>query len=168
MVAYHSFSNFVGNTCCILGWTFFKYFPTFALLKNVFNFVFSHKSVSHWKIRYVFHIKWDVAYLIPLNFRAPLIFAHLARAKIRGSKFAQEGCAKIKGARNVFLGARKLKGPEFSRKIHYHAFFHYCCCLTRSRLISMMFIKFSWARTSENWNTLIKGDHTPLHTVTFW
>ena len=38
-------------------------------------------------------------YLIPIKIRAPLIFAHLACAKIKGSKFAQYECAKIKGRR---------------------------------------------------------------------
>ena len=41
-------------------------------------------------------------YLIPLNFRAPLIFAHLGRAKIKGGKFAHQGCVKIRGARMFF------------------------------------------------------------------
>ena len=41
-------------------------------------------------------------YLIPLNFRAPLIFAHQGRAKIKGGKFAHQGYAKIRGARKVF------------------------------------------------------------------
>ena len=40
--------------------------------------------------------------IIPLNFRAPLIFAHLGRAKIKGCKFAHQWCAKIRGARTVF------------------------------------------------------------------
>ena len=40
-----------------------------------------------------------VRYLIPIKIRAPLIFAHLACAKIKGSKFAQYECAKIKGKR---------------------------------------------------------------------
>ena len=62
----------------------------------------------------------DVAYLIPLNFRAPLIFAHPGRAKIKVSKFAHQGCAKIRGARKVFLGARKLKG---ARKLEGVLFF---------------------------------------------
>ena len=29
------------------------------------------------------------------HFRAPLIFAHQGRAKIKGGKFAHQGCAKI-------------------------------------------------------------------------
>ena len=53
-----------------------------------------------------------ITYLIPLNFRAPLIFAHQGRAKIEGGKFAHQGCAEIRGARKVFLGARKLKGAR--------------------------------------------------------
>ena len=36
-------------------------------------------------------------YLIPIKIRAPLIYAHLACPKIKGSKFAQYECAKIKG-----------------------------------------------------------------------
>ena len=55
--------------------------------------------------------------LIPLNFRAPLIFAHQARAKIKGRKFAQSGGAKIKGARKVFGGARKLKGARKTKGV---------------------------------------------------
>ena len=64
-----------------------------------------------------------------LNFRAPLIFAHLARAKIRGRNFRAPRCAKIKGVAykyrkydgNVSFnkkngGARKLKGAKI-RKI---------------------------------------------------
>jgi len=38
-------------------------------------------------------------YLIPIKIRAPLIFAHLACAKCKGSKFAQYESAKIKGKR---------------------------------------------------------------------
>ena len=34
-------------------------------------------------------------YLIPIKIRATLIFAHLACAKIKGSKFVQYECAKI-------------------------------------------------------------------------
>ena len=37
-------------------------------------------------------------YLIPIKIHAPLIFAHLACAEIKGS-FAQYECAKIKGRR---------------------------------------------------------------------
>ena len=40
-----------------------------------------------------------IHYLIPIKNRAPLIFTHLACAKIRGSKFAQYECAKIKERR---------------------------------------------------------------------
>ena len=36
-------------------------------------------------------------YFIPIKIRAPLIFAHLVCAKIKGSKFAQYESAKIKG-----------------------------------------------------------------------
>ena len=43
--------------------------------------------------------KLDTLYFIPIEIRAPLIFAHLACAKIKGSKFAQCECAKIKGGR---------------------------------------------------------------------
>ena len=43
----------------------------------------------------------NINYLTPINFRVPLIFAHFSRAKIRGGKFAHEGCAKIKGARTI-------------------------------------------------------------------
>ena len=38
-------------------------------------------------------------YLIPIKMRAPLIFAHLACAKMKGSKFAQYKSSKIKGRR---------------------------------------------------------------------
>ena len=38
-------------------------------------------------------------YLIPIKIRAPLIFAHLAGAKVKGSKFAQYKCAEIKARR---------------------------------------------------------------------
>ena len=38
-------------------------------------------------------------YLISIKIRAPLIFAHLACAKIKGSKFAHHECEKIKGRR---------------------------------------------------------------------
>ena len=38
-------------------------------------------------------------YLIPSKILAPLIFAHLACAKIKGSKLAQCEYAKIKGRR---------------------------------------------------------------------
>ena len=38
-------------------------------------------------------------YLIPIKIRATLIFAYLACAKIKGSKFAQYECAKIEGRR---------------------------------------------------------------------
>ena len=60
----------------------------------------------------------------PYNFRAPLIFAHLARAKIKGVKFAHQGARKLKGREpsfwvrenlrgaNYFLDARKLKGEK--------------------------------------------------------
>ena len=41
-------------------------------------------------------------YLTPINFRAPLIFAHLGRAKIKGTIFAHIGCANIKGERTIF------------------------------------------------------------------
>ena len=41
----------------------------------------------------------QLIYLIPIKIRAPLIFAHLACAKIKGSKFAQYKCAIIKGRR---------------------------------------------------------------------
>ena len=51
-------------------------------------------------------------YLIPLNFRAPLIFAHQGCAKIKGSKFVHYGRAKIKGTQKVFGGARNLKGAR--------------------------------------------------------
>ena len=40
-----------------------------------------------------------IMYLIPINIRAPLIFAHLACAKIKESKFAQYQNAKIKGGK---------------------------------------------------------------------
>ena len=43
----------------------------------------------------------EIAYLIPIKIRAPLTFAHLACAKIKGSKFAQYECAKIKGRRKM-------------------------------------------------------------------
>ena len=42
-------------------------------------------------------------YLLPIKIRAPLIFAHLACTKIKGSKFAQYKCAKIKGRRKIQL-----------------------------------------------------------------
>ena len=51
----------------------------------------------------IFHSKYSKYYLIPLNFRAPLIFAHLGRAKIKGGKFAQQG---LKG-REWFFWVRK-------------------------------------------------------------
>ena len=38
-------------------------------------------------------------YLIPIKIRSPLIFEHLACAKVKGSKFAQYECAKNKGRR---------------------------------------------------------------------
>ena len=38
-------------------------------------------------------------YLFPIKIRTPLIFAHIACAKIKGSKFAQYECTKIKGRR---------------------------------------------------------------------
>ena len=47
--------------------------------------------------RYTFLGKYR--YLIPINIRTPLIFAHLAYANIKGSKFAQYECAKTKGRR---------------------------------------------------------------------
>ena len=43
------------------------------------------------------HFDWS--YLIPIKIRAPLIFAHLACAKMKGSKVTQYECAKIKGRR---------------------------------------------------------------------
>ena len=45
------------------------------------------------------HFRWDLVYLISIKICAPLIFAHLACTKIKGSKFAQYECAKIKGRR---------------------------------------------------------------------
>ena len=44
-------------------------------------------------------LTYDCYYLIPIKCRAPLIFAHLACAKIKGSKLAQYEYAKIKGRR---------------------------------------------------------------------
>ena len=53
-------------------------------------------------------------YLIPIKIRSPLILAHRACTKIKGSKFAQCECAKIKGRRKMQkLEARNLKGREF-------------------------------------------------------
>ena len=46
--------------------------------------------VNHTKTLYL-------KYLIPIKMRAPLIFVHLACAKIKGSKFARYECAKLKG-----------------------------------------------------------------------
>ena len=60
---------------------------------------------------------YDSVYLVPSDFGAPLIFAHFACAKIRGSRFAQQGCAKIKGERKAFQGARKLKGARISKGV---------------------------------------------------
>ena len=63
-------------------------------------------------------------YLIPIKIRAPLIFAHLACAKIKGSKFAQYKSSKIKGRRKyatnewqtdkciVKQGYAKIKGAR--------------------------------------------------------
>ena len=42
-----------------------------------------------------------VIYLIPIRIGAPLIFAHLACTKIKGSKFAQYESAKFKGAEKM-------------------------------------------------------------------
>ena len=41
-------------------------------------------------------LTYDCYYLIPIKYRAQLIFAHLACAKIKGSKFAQYEYAKIR------------------------------------------------------------------------
>ena len=46
-------------------------------------------------------------YLIPIQIRAPLIFAHLACAKIKGSKSAQYESANIKGRRKNATNERK-------------------------------------------------------------
>ena len=49
-------------------------------------------------------------YLIPIKIRSILIFAHLARAKIKGYKFAQYESAKIKGRRK---NATNMKNGKF-------------------------------------------------------
>ena len=54
-------------------------------------------------------------YLIPLNFRAPLIFAHLACAKIRGGNFAQDRCAKFIGSR-YYVSKYRQKSKLLSKK----------------------------------------------------
>ena len=59
--------------------------------------------------------KFNVIYLIPLNFRAPLIFAHLACAKIRGGNFAQDRCAKFIGSR-YYVSKYRQKSKLLSKK----------------------------------------------------
>ena len=54
-------------------------------------------------------------FLIPLNFRAPLIFAHLACAKIRGGNFAQDRCAKFIGSR-YYVSKYRQKSKLLSKK----------------------------------------------------
>ena len=54
----------------------------------------------------------DRIYLIPIKIRAPLIFAHLACPKIKGSKLAKYESAKIKG--NATLSRVQ---PYISRKL---------------------------------------------------
>ena len=58
----------------------------------------SMMSASDEALRYT-DLRINIDYLIPIKIRAPLIFAHLDCAKIKGSKFAQYECAKIKGRR---------------------------------------------------------------------
>ena len=58
-------------------------------------------------------IKIILTYLIPIKIRAPLIFAHLACANIKGSKFAQYECANIKGRKKM---PRMNKKGEFTVK----------------------------------------------------
>ena len=53
-------------------------------------------------------------YLIPIKIWAPLIFAHLACAKIKGSKYAQCESAKNKGRRK---NATKMKKRQIYSKI---------------------------------------------------
>ena len=66
-------------------------------LNNGYSIIFDDYTLL--AVEPVHFIPKSVHYLIPIEIRAPLIFAHLACAKIKGSKFAQYKCAKIKGRR---------------------------------------------------------------------
>ena len=51
-----------------------------------------------------------IRYLTPINFRAPLVFAHSRCAKIKGGNSAHKPRAKIKGARKIiFYNMQKHK-----------------------------------------------------------
>ena len=72
------------------------------LSKSIVNILASQVNKSRTMIfRSLFSWKWKRIYLIPIKIHAPLIFVHLACAKIKGSKFAQYKSAKIKGRRKM-------------------------------------------------------------------
>ena len=54
-------------------------------------------------------------YLIPFNFRAPSVFAHLPCAKIRGSNFVQDRCAKFNGSW-YYVANYRQNSKLFSKK----------------------------------------------------
>ena len=57
-------------------------------------------------------MKMNSIYLIPIKIRTHLIFAHLARGKIKGSKFAQYESAKIKGTRKNATMSKKIANSQ--------------------------------------------------------
>ena len=64
----------------------------------IFNVKFHHFPYKAYPI-----LDWQFEdnYPMPIKIYAPLNFAHLVYAKIKGSKFAQYKCAKIEGRKNI-------------------------------------------------------------------
>ena len=83
-----------------------SFFATFSLWKTRPHVIcrwFYHPKPSrsplwwYFIFQSIFYHRTGVYYLIPIIIRAPLIFAYLACAKIKGSMFAQYESEKIKG-----------------------------------------------------------------------
>ena len=89
------------------------YFSTSAILAGfMFHLGGSQGALSR---DLILLLQRDSVYLIPLNFHAPLIFAHLACAKIRGGNFAQDRCAKFIGSR-YYVSKYRQKSKLLSKK----------------------------------------------------